>query len=272
MKLTANYLQNSVVTALILVVLGCTTGTVTAQQTFQVNLLVDMTTYIDTSSRPAPKIAPNGMRVGGIFATMGATSLGGAPLPNWTPGDSNCAMAYVGNNVWRISLRFPNATLNDTLQFKFVNGTWSPQGDNEGLDPVNSLQGCRASTGLGNRAFVIEPGTYRYCYDRCDSVCLRLQTGLEEPFWAEAITYPNPAHSKVFTQLYLSHNQGVTAYVMDLSGRKIADLHQGMLEAGKQLLVWDGNSNSGAPVPDGLYMVRLDMENYSLMRKILWKP
>jgi flagellar hook assembly protein FlgD len=59
---------------------------------------------------------------------------------------------------------------------------------------------------------------------------------------------------------------------MDLSGRKIADLHQGMLEAGKQLLVWDGNSNSGAPVPDGLYMVRLDMENYSLMRKILWKP
>ena len=240
-------------------------------QTFQVNLMVDMTTYIDTSSRPAPKIALNGMRVGGTFTDLGATSLSGAAIPNWTPGDTNCAMTYAGNNVWRISLRFPNANLNDTLQFKFVNGTWSPQGDNEGLDPVNSVQGCRAG-GFGNRAFVIEPGTYRYCYDRCDSICLRLQTGLEEPFWAEAITYPNPAQSMVYTQLYLSHNQRVHAFIVDLSGRKIADLHDGVMEAGKQLLEWDGKSTNGSIATAGLYTVRLDMEGRSLYRKILWQP
>ncbi len=241
-------------------------------QPFQVNLLVDMTTYMDTSSRPAPKIAPNGMRIGGTFGNMGATSLGGSAIPNWTPGDTNCAMTYFGNNVWKISLRFPTPTLNDTLQFKFVNGTWSPQGDNEGLDALNSLMGCRAG-GFGNRAFVIAPGTYRYCYDRCDSLCLRIQTGLEEPFWAEAITYPNPARTSAHTQIYLSHDQtNVSAYILDASGRWINTLHQGPMEAGKQILTWNGTNANGAPAPAGLYTVRLEMENQSLFRKILWQP
>lgn len=258
--------------ALGLVVLCGFTGSAIAQsQTFQVNLLVDMTTYMDTSSRPAPKIAPNGMRAGGTFTDMGATSLGGAAVPNWTPGDTNCAMTYVGNNVWRISLRFPNPTLNDTLQFKFVNGTWSPQGDNEGLDAVNSLQGCRAG-GFGNRAFVIQPGTFRYCYDRCDSVCLRVQTGLEEPFWAEAITYPNPARSIAYTQLYLSHQHQVNACIVDASGRMVTTLHDGVMEAGQQVLCWDGTSHNGAPVALGMYTVRIAMEDRVLHRKILWQP
>lgn len=250
---------------------GAICSTMAQSQTFQVNLLVDMTTYIDTSSRPAPKIAPNGMRVGGTFTDMGASSLGGAPIPNWTPGDTNCAMSYIGNNVWRISLRFPNPTLNDTLQFKFVNGTWSPQGDNEGLDPVNSLQGCRAG-GFGNRAFVIQPGTFRFCYDRCDSVCLRLQTGLEEPFWAEAITYPNPARTAAYTQLYLSRNKSVNASIVDASGRIVTTLHEGVMDAGQQILRWDGTSANASPVAAGIYTIRLDLEDTVLYRKILWQP
>lgn len=255
----------------LLALCGTICTSIAQSQTFQVNLLVDMTTYIDTCSRPAPKIAPNGMRVGGTFSDMGATSLGGTAIPNWTPGDTNCAMTYAGNNVWRISLRFPNPTLNDTLQFKFVNGTWSPQGDNEGLDALNSLQGCRAG-GFGNRAFVIQPGTFRYCYDRCDSVCLRIQTGLEEPFWAEAVTYPNPARSIAYTQLYLSNNKAVHAFIVDASGRMITTLHQGIMDAGQQILQWDGTDVNGTPVASGVYTLRLDMEEKVLYRKILWQP
>ncbi|MFM8977377.1 MAG: FlgD immunoglobulin-like domain containing protein, partial [Bacteroidota bacterium] len=164
-----------------------------------------------------------------------------------------------------------NPTLNDTLQFKFVNGTWSPQGDNEGLDALNSLQGCRAG-GFGNRAFVIQPGTFRYCYDRCDSVCLRIQTGLEEPFWAEAVTYPNPARSIAYTQLYLSNNKAVHAVIVDASGRIITTLHQGIMDAGQQILQWNGTDMNGTPVASGVYTLRLDMEEKVLFRKILWQP
>ncbi|MFM7288606.1 MAG: FlgD immunoglobulin-like domain containing protein [Bacteroidota bacterium] len=49
-------------------------------------------------------------------------------------------------------------------------------------------------------------------------------------------------------------------------------MHQGIMDAGQQILQWDGTDVNGTPVASGVYTLRLDMEEKVLYRKILWQP
>jgi flagellar basal-body rod modification protein FlgD len=46
--------------------------------------------------------------------------------------------------------------------------------------------------------------------------------------------------------------------VFDVLGRHIAQLYDGERAAGAFVTTWDGRDSSGAPVPAGLYLLRLD--------------
>jgi hypothetical protein len=86
-----------------------------AQTTVTFTVMVDVTDYVAGGAT----IAANGLRVGGTFADLGATS-NGLTMANWNPTDTGSAMTNMGNNVWSKSITFPATAVGQPLLFKFV--------------------------------------------------------------------------------------------------------------------------------------------------------
>jgi hypothetical protein len=69
---------------------------------------------------------------------------------------------------------------------------------------------------------------------------------------------PNPAHSSAIVDYELPAGTELSADVLDIAGRRICDLSaRQLLPAGMHHLTWDTRDASGAPVPTGLYFVRV---------------
>jgi flagellar hook assembly protein FlgD len=60
---------------------------------------------------------------------------------------------------------------------------------------------------------------------------------------------------------------GVEVAVFDVSGRVVAVLADGRLEAGEHARVWDGRNLEGRPVSPGVYLVRMNAGDFSATRK-----
>jgi hypothetical protein len=69
---------------------------------------------------------------------------------------------------------------------------------------------------------------------------------------------PNPFHDSVRLSLTLPRTQEVTLRVMDASGRLVGTLSPGPLSSGRHEIQWDGRGADGAPLPSGVYWVKLD--------------
>lgn len=72
-----------------------------------------------------------------------------------------------------------------------------------------------------------------------------------------AAPYPNPAARFVSLKFRLSRPEYVRLAIVDVSGRLVRTLHDGMLPPGEHLNVWDGAGPSRQEVPPGVYMVTL---------------
>lgn len=72
-----------------------------------------------------------------------------------------------------------------------------------------------------------------------------------------AAPYPNPASRFVSLKFRISRPEYVRLSIVDVSGRVIRTLHDGMAPPGEHLNVWDGLANSRQEVPPGMYMVSL---------------
>jgi hypothetical protein len=68
---------------------------------------------------------------------------------------------------------------------------------------------------------------------------------------------PNPFSSSTEIRFDLGRREAVTAAVYDAAGRRVRVLRRGVLEAGSQVLRWDGGQESGARAGIGLYFVRV---------------
>jgi hypothetical protein len=75
---------------------------------------------------------------------------------------------------------------------------------------------------------------------------------------------PNPFRYAAMLTLTLMTPQAVRAEVLDLLGRRVALLHDGMLGAGAHTLVWEAGS-----APAGLYLVRITTDAGTLTRKVV---
>ena len=125
-------------------------------QTVSVTYKVDITNYLAGGAT----LGANGMRIGGNFTTRGAS------LPNWTPSAAACAMTNEGNNIWSITVVYPDSAIGKVQRYKFVNNDW---GTNEGSDSLVA-GGCGVQDGGDvNRVLTIPATntTYSYCWDRC---------------------------------------------------------------------------------------------------------
>ncbi len=82
--------------------------------------------------------------------------------------------------------------------------------------------------------------------------------GTVSALFALSPAYPNPMRAASTVRFSLPAKQHVRAVVMDVAGRQVAALADQDYEAGEHTLRWNGMGEGGAPVPAGLYFVRVE--------------
>lgn len=85
--------------------------------------------------------------------------------------------------------------------------------------------------------------------------------------------YPNPFNMNTSIRYSLSHAADVSLSVYNMVGQEIRTLENGTKSAGQHLAKWDGQNDSGAVVPSGVYIVQLQVHDGQqptvLSRKVL---
>jgi len=80
--------------------------------------------------------------------------------------------------------------------------------------------------------------------------------------------YPNPMRATSTVRFAVPARQHVRAVIMDVAGREVARLTDRDFEAGEHTLRWNGMGEGGAPVPAGLYFVRIQAAGKSKVTRL----
>ncbi len=79
---------------------------------------------------------------------------------------------------------------------------------------------------------------------------------------------PNPVFTSASITFGVPAASTVTIRVYDISGRSVAVLQPGELEAGVRTISWNGTDGDGAPVPDGVYVMKLEVPGYGTVSRL----
>lgn len=82
-------------------------------------------------------------------------------------------------------------------------------------------------------------------------------------------SYPNPFSNTVNIEFYLHEQSNVSLSIFDLSGQELFILSNDNLGVGKQRMVWNGTNSSGSVVANGIYFVKLKINEEIVTRKIM---
>ncbi|MEO5989248.1 MAG: FG-GAP-like repeat-containing protein [Candidatus Eisenbacteria bacterium] len=109
----------------------------------------------------------------------------------------------------------------------------------------------------------------------------RLETDLRAPgTWVDvaataapaqlrlADVHPNPLRTTTTIAFTLTRSGPVALTVIDVQGRRLRSLVQGVRAAGEHRLDWDSRDQDGKRVEAGIYFLRLEAEGRSLHRKV----
>ena len=96
-----------------------------------------------------------------------------------------------------------------------------------------------------------------------DDMLVETETALATPTARPAglelgAPWPNPFNPAVRVPLTLAQTAPVDVRVVDLAGRLVAVLHQGVLAAGSHQLTWNGEDGAGRAAASGLYLLQVD--------------
>ena len=80
---------------------------------------------------------------------------------------------------------------------------------------------------------------------------------------------PNPSRVATHVDLELGREGAVEAAVYDVSGRSIRRLEQTVWGPGRHLISWDGTSESGRRVANGLYFFRIAIDGQQFVRRVV---
>jgi len=94
------------------------------------------------------------------------------------------------------------------------------------------------------------------------------EPGVPEPALRLAAR-PNPARGASTLDYELPVRGPVTLAVFDLEGRRIATLADGVQEAGRHAVNWDGTDAGGRALTPGVYLVRIQAGGTSAALKLL---
>ncbi|MCD4695580.1 MAG: FG-GAP-like repeat-containing protein [Bacteroidales bacterium] len=82
--------------------------------------------------------------------------------------------------------------------------------------------------------------------------------------------YPNPFHKKVTITFETDRKTLVLLRIIDLTGKEIKAINESILINGKHEFNWDGTNNNGQSCPKGIYMVMLEVDKITEVKKILF--
>ena len=232
-----------------------------------VTFQVDVTDYVGAGN----SVAANGLRVGGNFATAGATN-GSLAMADWSPTDTGSAMTDLGNGVWSITVTFPSTAIGGTTLYKFVNGDW---GMNEGTDPACTISsdGCGVDDGSGNinREIVVPSanGTVlRYCWDACHQCDgSGASIGLDETAVSGLSVYPNPANGPVAIAFTAKASSNATINVFNVLGQRVNSFDAAVF-AGKNEIRWNLDAANGSLVANGNYLVEVVVDGEKSIQRV----
>jgi hypothetical protein len=118
----------------------------------------------------------------------------------------------------------------------------------------------------------LEPGEYRmYTSERLAPPDFTLDVNRPEPYGPEfnVVIYPNPSSEDFHIHISNTGKEDLAVEIMDISGRIIRRITDGIGMPGNQLLTWDGHADSGRPVSKGLYFLRISSSKTTRTFKIL---
>jgi hypothetical protein len=85
---------------------------------------------------------------------------------------------------------------------------------------------------------------------------------------ALAAARPNPMRTSAAIEYGLTREGQVTLAIVDVQGRRVRELAQGVLPAGPHRVVWDGRTDDGIEAAAGVYFILLEAEKRVLSRKL----
>ncbi|MBA4318257.1 MAG: hypothetical protein C0412_07635 [Flavobacterium sp.] len=81
--------------------------------------------------------------------------------------------------------------------------------------------------------------------------------------------YPNPFNSLTTIKYDLPYSTKVEIIVYDILGRKIIELVNSEIEAGRKQVTWNGTNSNGYSVSSGIYIFRLITQQFSNSKKMI---
>ena len=80
--------------------------------------------------------------------------------------------------------------------------------------------------------------------------------------------YPNPFNPNTRIEFKIPEKGYVQANIFDLLGRKVSTLLNKNMQRGIHVLNWNGTNSEGNILPSGIYLLRVEYNNKSLIRKM----
>lgn len=197
-----------------------------------------------------PLLAGGGT-INNVVSIAGNFTDRGGNLANWTPAQG--AMTDMGNNIWSREVTF-DGTASDSLQWKYVQGSDWPDGD-EGNEWVNPDPSCVRTSDNNNRKLLL-PSSGEIEISSEWAQC-QVVTNIKVTYRGLFVTMgPNPASSNLSIRFVGTTNAEVK--LTDLTGRVVKsfsgqDVTENIdvtdMKAGLYYVtVVDGNKGFQAPV------------------------
>ncbi len=81
--------------------------------------------------------------------------------------------------------------------------------------------------------------------------------------------YPNPFNPATRIRYNLSHTGHVKLVIYDILGRKVRILQNQVMTSGSHEVIWNGKNSSGTYVSSGIYFYKLEVNDDSIIRKMV---
>ncbi len=83
---------------------------------------------------------------------------------------------------------------------------------------------------------------------------------------------PNPFNPQTTVKLSLDQSDAVSVNIFDLAGRRVAVLHNGLLDQGDHQWVWNGLNDAGIKQSGGVYFCRAEGNGWQTATKLVLVP
>ncbi|MDD3534030.1 MAG: heparinase II/III family protein [Candidatus Cloacimonetes bacterium] len=89
------------------------------------------------------------------------------------------------------------------------------------------------------------------------------------PTVLELSNYPNPFNPSTTIAFSLPEESKVRLSIYNIRGQRVRNLIDGDMMRGFHKVIWDGKDNGNSLVSSGLYFIRIDSENNTLVKKVM---